>query len=96
MTAEHHPGAQATTLKADLSLSTFLMFMLDVEQKYSALEISIRANCSNPDNAMLQARLNDMLEIVANRGRISEGFACSTGLRLVPVRSNAKRSLTYP
>ena len=36
--------------------------MPDVEQKFSALESSIRANCSNPDNAELQARLKDMLE----------------------------------
>ena len=66
----------------------FLMSMPDVEQKYSALENSIRTNCSNPDNADLQARLKDMLEVVANLGRIAEGFACSTGLRLVPVRND--------
>ena len=72
------------------------MYMPDVEQKYSTLESSIRANCSNPDNAKLQAQLKDMLEVVSNRGRIAEGFACSTGLRLVPVRSNAKRSSMYP
>ena len=62
--------------------------MPDVEQKYSALESSIRANCSNPDNADLQARLKDMLEVVANLGRIAEDFGCSTGLRLVPVRND--------
>jgi flagellar biosynthesis/type III secretory pathway chaperone len=74
----------------------FLTFMPDVEQKFSALESSIRANCSNPDNAELQARVKDMLEVVANLGRIAEGFACSTGLRLVPVRSNDRNSPTCP
>ena len=46
--------------------------MPDVEQKFSALESSIRANCSNPDNAELQARLKDMLhrqEVGASSGR---------------------------
>ena len=62
--------------------------MPDVEQKYSTLKSSIRANCSNPDNVDLQARLKDMLEVVANLGRIAEGFGCSTRLRLVPVRNN--------
>lgn len=63
----------------------FLNFMPDVEQKFSALESSIRANCSNPENVELQNRVKDMIEVVANLGRIAEGFACSTGLRLVPV-----------
>ncbi|KAF8257945.1 hypothetical protein EI94DRAFT_1791385 [Lactarius quietus] len=64
--------------------SNFLSFMPDVEQKFLALESSIRSNCSNPENADLQARVKDMVEVVANLGRIAEGFACSTGLRLVP------------
>ena len=91
------PGNASNKLSNPTSLSQhFLMYMPDVEQKYSTLESSIRANCSNPDNAKLQAQLKDMLEVVANRGRIAEGFACSTGLRLIPVHSNAKRSSMYP
>ncbi|KAI9453147.1 hypothetical protein BJY52DRAFT_861579 [Lactarius psammicola] len=62
----------------------FLTFMPDVEQKFSALESTIRANCTNPDNVDLQNRVRDMVEVVAGLGRIAEGFACSTGLRLVP------------
>ena len=62
--------------------------MPDVEQKFSALESSIRATCTNPDNAELQTRLKDMVEVIANLGRIAEGFACATGLRLVPMRSD--------
>lgn len=64
----------------------FLTFMPDVEQKFLALENSIRTNCTNPENAELQGRVKDMVEVVANLGRIAEGLACSTGLRLVPVR----------
>jgi len=66
----------------------FLTFMPDVEQKFLALESSIRANCTNPDNAELQNRVKDMVEVVASLGRIAEGFACSTGLHLMPVRSD--------
>ena len=41
------------------------------------------------DNAAeLQAPLKDMLDVVANLGRIAEGFSCSAGHRLVPVRSD--------
>jgi hypothetical protein len=54
--------------------------------KISALESSIRTNYTNPDKP--NCCLKDMLEVVANLGRIAEGFACSTWLRLVPVRSN--------
>jgi len=63
----------------------FLTIMPDIEQKFASLEGSIRNHCPNPDNAELQNRLKDMVEVVANIGRIAEGFACSTGLRLVPV-----------
>ncbi|KAI0296506.1 hypothetical protein B0F90DRAFT_1033646 [Multifurca ochricompacta] len=69
----------------------FLTFMPDVEQKFSALEGSIRSNCPNNDNTELQNRIKDMVEVVANLGRIAEGFACSTGLRLVPVLNDAPR-----
>ena len=70
----------------NLTLSQHLLIsMPDIEQKYSALESSIHANCSNPDNVELQARLKYML-VVANLGRIAEGFVCSTGLR-TPSRS---------
>ena len=92
--SEERTTAESTTREhkqqlSNLTLSqNFLIFMPDVEQKFSALESSIRTNCSNPDNAELQARLKDMLEVVANLGRMAEGFACSTGLRLVPVRSD--------
>jgi flagellar biosynthesis/type III secretory pathway chaperone len=71
----------------------FLTFMPDVEQKFSALEGSIRNNCPVADNSDLQNRVKDMVEVVANLGRIAEGFACSTGLRLVPVCSSIASSL---
>ena len=71
----------------------FLTFMRDVEQKFSALEGSIRNNCPVADNSDLQNRVKDMVEVVANLGRIAEGFACSTGLRLVPVCSSIASSL---
>jgi hypothetical protein len=67
----------------------FLSFMPDVEQKFSALETSIRSHCPSADNSDLQNRVKDMVEVVASLGRIAEGFACSTGLRLMPVRSTA-------
>jgi hypothetical protein len=67
----------------------FLSFMPDVEQKLSALETSIRSHGPIPDNSDLQNRVKDMVELVVNLGRIAEGFACSTGLRLVPVCSTA-------
>jgi hypothetical protein len=63
----------------------FLTFMPDVEQKFLALENSINTNCTNPNDVELQSRVKDMVEVIANLGRIAEGFACSTGLRLVPV-----------
>lgn len=67
----------------------FLGFIPDVEQKFSALETSIRANCTNVDNADVQERLNDMEQAVTTLSRIAESFASSTGLRLVPVSSTA-------
>ena len=63
-----------------------LGFMPDVEQKFSALESFIRGNCTIADEPELQDRVNDMAQVVANLRRIAESFACSTGLRLVPVR----------
>ena len=65
----------------------FLSFMPDVEQKFSSLESLIRHNCSgtNLNNTEVHDRVNDMAEVVANLRRFAEGFACSTGLRLVPV-----------
>ena len=39
------------------------MFMPDIEQKYFTFESSILTNCSKPDNADLQARLEDMSEV---------------------------------
>jgi hypothetical protein len=91
-TAESNTREHKQQLANLTSLSqNFLTFMPDVEQKFSALESSIRTNCSNPENAELQARVKDMIEVVANLGRIAEGFACSTGLRLVPVREKKKQ-----
>jgi hypothetical protein len=63
----------------------FLSFMPDVELKFSSLETLIRNNYSSANNTELQDRVKDMAEVVANLGRFAEGFACSTGLRLVPV-----------
>jgi len=63
----------------------FLWTMPDVEQKFSALESSLRVNCKSTDNDELQDRVNDMADVVTNLRRIAESFACSTGLRLVPV-----------
>ncbi|KAH8997679.1 hypothetical protein EDB86DRAFT_2914303 [Lactarius hatsudake] len=84
-TTESNTREQKQQLTSITSLSQhFLTFMPDVEQKFSALESSIRANCTNPDNVELQNRVKDMVEVVASLGRIAEGFACSTGLRLVP------------
>ncbi|KAH9062354.1 hypothetical protein EDB87DRAFT_1606636 [Lactarius vividus] len=84
-TTESNAREQKQQLSAITSLSQhFLTFMPDVEQKFSALESSIRANCTSPDNIELQNRVKDMVEVVASLGRIAEGFACSTGLRLVP------------
>ncbi|KAI9510122.1 hypothetical protein F5148DRAFT_1182571 [Russula earlei] len=62
----------------------FLGFMQDVEHKSSALENSIRSNYASADNAELQDLVKDMVEVVANLRRIADGFACATGLRLVP------------
>jgi hypothetical protein len=67
----------------------FLGFIPDAEQKFSALETSIRATCTNVDNAEVQERLNDMEQAIATLTRIAESFASSTGLRLVPVSSTA-------
>ncbi|KAI9442759.1 hypothetical protein H4582DRAFT_1930758 [Lactarius indigo] len=85
-TTESNTREQKQQLANLASLSQhFLTFMPDVEQKFSALEASIRANCTNNnDNVELQNRVKDMVEVVASLGRIAEGFACSTGLRLVP------------
>ncbi|KAH9170144.1 hypothetical protein EDB89DRAFT_1979868 [Lactarius sanguifluus] len=84
-TTESNTREQKQQLTTLTSLSQhFLTFMPDVEHKFSALESSIRANCTNPDNVELQNRVKDMVEVVASLGRIAEGFACSTGLRLVP------------
>jgi len=65
---------------------SLLGFMPDVEQKFSALESFIRGNCTITDEPELQDRVNDMVQVIANLRRIAESFACSTGLRLVPVR----------
>jgi hypothetical protein len=63
----------------------FLGFIPDVEQKFSALESLIRGNCTITNNAELQDRVNDMVQVIANLRRTAESLACSTGLRLVPV-----------
>jgi flagellar biosynthesis/type III secretory pathway chaperone len=63
-----------------------LGFMPDVEQKFLALENFIRGNCTIADEPELQDRVNDMVQVIANLRRIAESFACSAGLRLVPVR----------
>jgi hypothetical protein len=64
----------------------FLYSMPDVEQKFSALESSIRVNkCKISDDDELEDRISDMAEVVANLRRIAESFASLTGLRLVPV-----------
>lgn len=63
----------------------FLSFMPDVELTFSSLEILTRNNSPSANNAELQDRVQDMAEVVANLRRFAEGFACSTGLRLVPV-----------
>lgn len=60
-----------------------LGFIPDVEQKFLALETFIRGYCDEPG---LQDRVNDMVQVITNLRRIAESFACSTGLRLVPVR----------
>jgi len=65
----------------------FLSFIPDVELKFSLLENLILNNCPSIDNVELQDRVQDMAEVVANLRRFAEGFACSTGLRLVPVRN---------
>jgi hypothetical protein len=62
-----------------------LSFVPDVELKFSLLENLILSNCPSTDNVELQDRIKDMAEVVANLKRFAEGFACSTGLRLVPV-----------
>jgi hypothetical protein len=67
----------------------FLSFMPDVELTFSSLEILIRNNCPSANNSELQDRVKDMAEVVANLRRFAEGFACSTGLRLVPVCDTA-------
>jgi len=70
-----------------MTLSQNLLgFMPDVEQKFSALESFIRGNCTIADEPELQDRVNDMVQVIVNLRRIAESFACSTGLRLVPVR----------
>ena len=70
-----------------VSLSQNLLgFIPDVEQKFLALEIFIRGNCTIADEPELQDRVNDMVQVITNLRRIAESFACSTGLRLVPVR----------
>jgi hypothetical protein len=69
----------------------FLSFMPDVDETFSALETSIRSHIPSADNNDLQNRVKDMVEVVANLGRLAEGFASSTGLRLVPVRSTLSR-----
>jgi hypothetical protein len=66
----------------------FLSFMPDVDEKFSALETSIRSHFPSADDNDLQNRVKDMVEVVGNLGRLAEGFASSTGLRLVPVRSS--------
>ena len=65
----------------------FLSFIPDVELKFSLLENLILNNCPSIDNVELQDRVQDMAEVVANLRRFAEGFACSTRLRLVPVRN---------
>jgi hypothetical protein len=63
-----------------------LGFMPDVEQKFLALESFIHGNCTIANDPELQDRVNDMVQVIANLRRIAESFACSTGLRLAPVR----------
>jgi len=63
-----------------------LSFIPDVEQKFSSLESFIHSNCTIADDPELQDQVNDMVQVIANLRRIAESFACSTGLRLVPVR----------
>jgi hypothetical protein len=67
----------------------FLSFIPDVEHKFSSLEALIRNNVPTTNNAELQDRVNDMEDVILNLRRFAEGFACSTGLRLVPVCSKA-------
>lgn len=68
---------------------TFLGFIPDVEHKFSALETSINANCKSANIVELQDRVDDMVQVITNLRRIAEGFACSAGLRLVPVCNTA-------
>jgi hypothetical protein len=76
-----------------LTLSqNFLGFIPEVEQKFAALESQIHDKCSSANNAEMEDRLNDMDQVITNLKRIAEGFACSTGLRLVPVRNTASSS----
>jgi len=74
----------------------FLSFMPDVELKFSLLENLILNNCPSTDNVELQDRVQDMAEVVANLRRFAEGFACSTGLRLVPVCNTVLPLLATP
>jgi len=75
----------------------FLSFISAVELKFSSLESLICNNCpNNTDNPELQDRLNDMEEVLFNLRRFAEGFACSTGLRLVPVCNNNLASPCEP
>ncbi len=63
----------------------FLGFLPDVEQKFSMLLSFIHGHCTIADNAELQGRVDDMEQVIANLRLIAEGFASSTGLRLLPV-----------
>jgi hypothetical protein len=71
----------------------FLSFMPDVELKFSLLENLIRNDCPSANNTELQDRVEDMAEALVNLRRFAEGFACSTDLRLVPVRITTPPSL---
>ncbi|KAF8268032.1 hypothetical protein EI94DRAFT_1800947 [Lactarius quietus] len=68
------PANTSNSSQSDLSL-------FELPQFYA------RCRAEIPKNAKLQAQFKDMVEVVANVGRIAKGFACSTGLRLVPMRN---------
>ena len=42
--------------------------MPNIEQKFSSFDSPIRTNCTNPNDAELQAPLKDMVEAIADMG----------------------------
>ena len=46
----------------------FLTIMPNIEQKFSSFDSPIRTNCTNPNDAELQAPLKDMVEVIADMG----------------------------